>query len=165
MSEESEYETWKANARIVLHKFDRSGNMQEILVNKGRKIQLTEQERLINQDRVFDDSMNPFMNGTLSPVRLPGSASDSTKAIVESPNTITTDEMVELLNGHHKTLEKRLDEITSPYVIREMINLTQMDEEDGGVDVTIKRVEALEQRLRSLTEDTDVRVVEHVTPK
>lgn len=160
---QKDYETWKANGRIVLYKYDRTGGLEETLVNSGRKIQLTEQERLLNQDRCYDESSDPFVNGTLSPVRLPESSAESTKAIVESPNTMTEEEMVELLNGHHKTFESKLSGITSPYVVRKMIALTQEDVDEGGVDVTIKRVEALESRLRDLT--TDVKVIEHVNPR
>lgn len=154
---EQEYETWQANGRIVLRKFNRTGNLEAVLVNSGRRIQLTEQERIMNQDRVADESMDPFANGTLSPVRLPDSSKESAQAIVESPNTIGEEDMVKLLDGHHKTFEKKLGEITSPYVVRRMLAIAQSDD----VDVTLKRVEAIESRLRELTSDTDIPVVEH----
>lgn len=154
---EQEYETWQANGRIVLYKTNRLGSMEAVLVNRGRKIQLTEQERIMNQDRVADEKMDPFANGTLSPVRLPDSSKESAQAIVENPNTISEEEMVRILDGHHKTFEKKLADISSPYVVRRMLAIAQGED----VDITVKRVEAIEARLRELTVDTDVPVVEH----
>lgn len=157
MVDQEEYETWQANGRIVLRKFNRVGSLEAVLVNSGRRIQLTEQERIMNQDRVADAAMDPFTNGTLSPVRLPDSSKESAQAIVDSPNTMAEEDMVKLLDGHHKTFDKKLGEITSPYVVRRMLALAQSDE----VDITVKRIEAIETRLRELTSDTDVPVVEH----
>lgn len=163
MSEDTpELETWQANGRIVLRKYGINGAVDEVMVNRGKKIQITEKERRLNQARVIDERSDPFANGTLSPVRLPESSDDSTKAIVESPNAVSDEELRELVdNAHHKTFEKRLGEITSPYVVRRMIKMTSEDD----VDVTLKRVEALETRLRELTADKDVHVVEHVLPE
>jgi hypothetical protein len=135
---EEDYETWQANGRIVL-----------------RRIQLTEQERMMNQDYVVEERQDPFVNGTLSPVRLP--QSETTQAFIDNPNTMSEDDMVELLNGHHNTFKKKLDEISSPYAVRRMIAIAKSDD----VDVTIKRVEALESRLRELTGEDDVPVTEH----
>jgi hypothetical protein len=154
---EQEYETWQANGRIVLYKTNRLGSTDAVLVNRGRRIQLTEQERIMNQDRVADEKQDPFANGTLSPVRLPDSSKESAQAIVDNPNTMSEEDMVKILDGHHKTFEKKLAEISSPYVVRRMLAIAQSDD----VDITVKRVEAIETRLRDLTVDTDIPVVEH----
>lgn len=143
-----ELETWQANGRIVLRKIDAGGKTQEILVNAGRRIQLSEAERIMNQDRVADDKRNPFTNGTLSPVRIPDS-SESAQAIVANPNAMSDEELLELVAAHHKTFEKKIAEVTSPYVVKRMIAAAQ----SGEVDATIKRVEALEARLVELTDD------------
>lgn len=153
---EEEYETWQANGRIVLRKYNRAGTLEEVMVNTNRRIQLTAAERMMNQDRVVDEKMDPFANGTLSPVRLPESSKASTQAIVSSPNTITEDDMLTALTGHHKTFEKKITEISSPYVLRRMLAMAREDD----MDISIKRVEALETRLREVTTG-DVPVVEH----
>ena len=146
---DEEYETWQANGRIVLRKLDANGGIQEILVNTGRRIQLTARERQMNSDRVAEEERDPFANGTLSPVRIPDSSKDSAQAIVDSPNTMSDEQLLELVGAHHKTFEKRLTEITSPYVVRRMLAAAQ----NGEVDVTLKRVEAIEGRLQELTTD------------
>lgn len=154
-----DYETWEANGRIVLRKFDASGSLQEVLVNAGRRIQLTERERIMNQDRVAEESMDPFANGTLAPVRLPDSSKASAQALVDSPNTISEEEMRELLVAHHKTFDKKISEITSPYVVRRMLALAE-NEDDEELEVSMKRIDLIQARLRDLTEDSDVQVVE-----
>jgi predicted HTH transcriptional regulator len=149
-----ELETWQANGRIVLRKVDAGGKTQEILVNAGRRIQLTEAERQMNEDRVADDKRNPFTNGTLSPVRIPAT-SESAQAIVANPNAMTDEDLLELVGAHHKTFEKKIAEVTSPYVVKRMLAAAQT----GEVDVTLKRVEALEAKLAELT-DGEVPVYE-----
>ena len=157
---DQEYETWEARGRVVLRRLNHTGASESVLVNRGRRIQLTERERLMNQDGIADEKLDPFANGTLSPVRIPES-STTAQALVTNPNTISEEEMVKLLDGHHKTFEKRLSEITSPYVVRRMMSLAQ----EGNVDITVKRVEALETRLRELSsDDVPVTVNEKVQP-
>ena len=151
-----EIETWEANGRVVLKKFDHAGGLRDVLINKGRKVQLTEKERLLNQDYCIEDELDPFVNGTLSIVRLPKVESESLKAIVENPNTMSESEIVELLTVHHATFSAKLDEITSPYIVRKMIAAAESDD----VDVSAKRLEKLEAKLRELTK-VPVNVVEH----
>lgn len=150
---EQELESWKANGRIVLQKGNNSGQMVPVMVNRGRTIQLTEQERLLIQDMVASEEQDPFMNGTLSPVRLIEGAR-STQAILENPNALADEDVVKLLEGHHKTFEKKVSEITSPYVLQRMIDLIDSDE----VDVSTKRLSAVRERL--LTVSGNVPVVE-----
>lgn len=160
MPKADEMETWKANGRVVLKRYNRLGAMETVLLNTNKTINLTAEERMLNQDDVYEEQMDPFANGTLSAVRLPESSKESTQAIVDNPNTMTEEELVETLKGHHKTFEKKLGEISSPYVVKRMVAMAQADEEDE-LGVSVKRMEQLESRLQELTMG-DINVINHV---
>lgn len=148
----AELETWEANGRVCIRKVDRNGNLEPVMVNRGRRIQLTEEERRLNQLRAASEEMDPFANGTLSPVRLV-EGSEAAEAILSNPNHVTEDDMRELLSGHHKTFEKRLNEFVSPYILRRMIDMAENDDE---VEVSTKRMQAIKDRLKEVSHDVEV---------
>lgn len=162
--QDSDIETWEANGRVVLRKVSMDGKgLREVMVNKGRKIQLSAHERELNEERCVEESLNPFVNGTLSPVRLPEIDEDneSLRAIVENPNTLSESDMQELLTTHHATFDKRMRDVTSPYVVKKLRDMALESD-----DVTAKRLEAIEAKLAEV-EPVSANVIHHtrVNPK
>lgn len=143
-------ETWMnaAKGRAGVLKYDRSGNLRQELVRSGGKIDLTTDERLVNQERAANESLDIFKNGMLVPVKLLDTAEDS-KDIAENPNLKSETELLAMFKLQWKKFEVEVGNITNTAAIERMIDVAEREE----VDATVRQVSVLRARLVELDPD------------
>lgn len=140
-----EIETWEANGRIVLHKSNSSGVVTPTLINRGKKFTVTALERQQYADRCASEEQDPFKNGLLSPVRLI-EGSEAERFYADHPNTMTEEGMKELFKAHPKTFEKKVSEITSPFILHRMLELAKSEDEGA----TLRQSKLIEARVEEI---------------
>lgn len=141
----SEVETWKnaSASRVVIKKFSYDGKLKDEIVRGHGVVTVSAQERKINAEMAADASQDVFSNGALLPVQLVETA-DDLEQIQENPNLLSETDMGELLDGHHKTLESRLGEISSKATVSRLLEIAQER------DITTGKLKAIESRLAEL---------------
>lgn len=159
MADNNELETWEANGRVVIRKSDARGNLAPFMVNRGKKFTITSMERELYQDRAASEETDPFKNGLLVPVRLI-EGSDAQRLYADNPNTMAEEDIRKLFKSHWKVFEKKVAEISSPYILNRM--LAMAEENDAGV--TVRQASLVENRLdevapKSYTERTSEPIV------
>jgi hypothetical protein len=137
-------ETWEANGRIVIHKTNASGQIMPTMVNRGKRFTITAVEREAYGDRAASEKQDPFKNGLLSPVRLI-EGSEAERFYADHPNTMTEEDMQKLFKGHWKTFEKRIGEVSSPFILNRMLEMAKSDE-----NATVKQQQTIEARLEEI---------------
>lgn len=80
----------------------------------GQKLRLSEYDRLMNEERVLDDRVNPFSNGMLLKV------SPIDEDAPFNPNHLSVDAMVELFTVTGPEFNTRVDELNE-YNVRRLI--------------------------------------------
>lgn len=146
MAQEKELEVWHnaslATVGVVRH--DGNGNRIHESIVGGRKLHISPVERRINEEIAADDTLNPFKNGMLVPVRLLDSEPDS-KELQANSNAMSETAMKALFRSQLPTFTKKVGEISNP------ITLGRLLEVASEVDGSIKQVEAIQARLADVT--------------
>jgi hypothetical protein len=137
-------ELWEnaTEASTVVRKIGADGSMGEERVQGGRKLHITPRDRKINQEICADESMDPFLNGMLVPVRL--ITDEDRLQFANNPNVMDKEEMRKLIKGHAGTFATRLGEVTNVITVKHWIEIAK------EADAPYKRVQALEGRLAQL---------------
>lgn len=140
-------ETWmnSSKGRAGVVKYDRLGNRTQELLRSGGKIDLTTDERLMNQELAADDSLDIFKNGILVPVHLLEDAEDA-EEIAQNPNLKSETELKSMFKLQWKKFETEVASISNAAAIERMIDLT----EDSSVEATVRQVGVLKDRLVAL---------------
>jgi hypothetical protein len=143
-----EHETWENTgmSRVVLKKYSHSGELVDEMLNGRRKIMVTPHERRLNQELAANKHLDPFANGTLSPVHLIETA-DDLEEIKANPNLMSETDMKDLLKGHFKKLEARLAEIDSEPILNRLLEVASEE------DASLSKVNAIKTRLDSFKPD------------
>jgi hypothetical protein len=140
-------ETWKnisAGKHYVL-RHDRYGDLTQELVNSGRTIQLTKEEREINQEKAANERLDLFANGMFQPVTLIDDA--DTAAFAENPNFLSEDELREIFQLDWRKFDARVSEITSPVTLQRLHDLASDDNADLATARQLGSItKALEER-------------------
>lgn len=140
MPEETERWENATKGRVVVRKFDARGNLGHEMVNPGRAVNLTPQERITNQELAANEELDVFKNGTMQPLRLLDGSEDA-QEIASNPNHLSDSDVKSLVKGHHKTLEKRLSEITNPAALQRLLEVAKSE------DSSISTVQKIQDRL------------------
>lgn len=137
----ADLETWQniGRGRVVIRRDTLHGRKDEI-VSGGKTFHIAEEDRRRNSELAASVDLDPFKNGVLVPVRLLDGTEDAAE-IAENPNLMGETEMVALLKGNFKTLEKRVGEIRNPVVLERMLELARTE------DATVGKLEAVKARL------------------
>lgn len=141
-----ELESWKnvSAGLFVYKKVDRlTGRNMEEPVGAGRTFHTLPEERRRYEAECANEALNPFANGLLAAVRLLDSEEDA-KEIASNPNQIADSDIDALFRGHHKTFEKKVGEISSPFTLRRML------ERASSLDASVKQIAQVEARMREV---------------
>ena len=156
-----EIETWKnqSQSTIFVNKFGVGNELLQEGVQPGRSVLISPQERsILNSDRCYAETVDPFQNGMLTPVTLAATSGD----LADNPNHMTEDEALALFEIRQwKSFEKRISEITSAPLLRRMV-ATATGEAGEKLNVTMAQVRVLEARLAEVEGTSDVVEVETV---
>lgn len=147
VEDDSKFETWKnhSQAKIVLKRMGRGGEITDEVFVGGKVIHLTPAERRYNQEMCASEKLDPFQNGLLTPVQLVENADDVHK-LEASPNHITETEMAALFKTKSlKVFADRVNAVTNPIILGRLIEMARTDE----VNASIRQVDILQARLQA----------------
>ena len=142
MARDANLEVWEnpTDSLVSLHKLDHRGVPYDVLVLPHRRVNLTPEERDMNEGMCASDELNPFRNGLLRPIKLVEDPEDGSNAVVTA-NAKSDDELAALLKKSHSVFEKALDEINSPITLRRFLSVAKV------ADGSVKQVQAIQDRL------------------
>jgi hypothetical protein len=130
---------------VFIKKMDHRGELTRWeQVNSGRRFNITSEERRLNMEQAADETLDVFRNGTFQPVRLIGEDEES-RELASNPNAMSESDMKALLSGHFKTFEHRVGQINNASTLERMLALAY------DQDVTVKRVQRIEERIGEVT--------------
>ena len=144
-------ETWK-NAKkgtIVVAKFDRRGEVVHEIVQGGRQVNLTYDERMLNSDAAASEKQDFFKNGSMVPVRFADDSEDKVE-VASNPNLKSEDELRALFKLQWKKFE------TEVALIENTTTLNRLREIASEGDATVRQVNVIETRLNEINPDTAV---------
>jgi hypothetical protein len=138
-------EVWQSNIRglVAVLKQDRRGEVIHELIQPGMRFTITEEERLLNQDRAADKENDLFLNGTLSPIRILDTA-ERADEIKNNANLMSKEEMEGLFSLHWKQFGQRVDEISNATTLTHLLDMAK------EIDATMKQSEVLKARLEAV---------------
>lgn len=141
-------ERWKSSIEgvISVRRFDTRGVLRHVVVDAGKVIELTPEERRINEEEVADQALNPFRNGMLTPVSLVDEEFDNDD-IASNPQNISAVEIEELFDTKKtpwQTFGRRVGEIDNPYTLKRLMDYAKVN------DVTVKQMNVVTERLKEV---------------
>lgn len=139
----AEFEVWKNNTQ-GLHgvvKLDRQGNLVHEMIASGKSVQITRDERIMNQERAANLKLDVFSNGTLTPVRILDEADQ--REFASNPNMMTDSDLKVLFKLNTNTFKARIASIDNVYTLNHLLQLS----EDESLSVTVAKLKAINDRL------------------
>lgn len=136
-------EEWQSvtESQIWVIRLDSRGDDRYEAIEGARTFYISTEERLITQERIYDDTMDPFVNGSFRPLSTPESIS-----IATNPNALSDEDIRRLLRSTQQVWDAQMVAITSAATLRRMVETAEkMVEED--VDISMKRFRFIQERL------------------
>lgn len=133
-------ETWRnvsAGQASVL-KYDRQGQLDHEVVQPGKTVQLTPDERLTNEERYTSEDVDMFKNGVMVPVKLIDGTEDAAE-IASNPNNKSEDDLRALYGI--KSLARFTEEVESISNTSALQRLVEVAEE---ADATVRQVKVVQ---------------------
>lgn len=142
-------ETWEsvADCQYAVIKFDARGDERPEVVQPGRRVMLTTEERVVTQDRVLEAKNDPFLNGSFRPVRVPETIDMKT-----NPNALSQEEILSVLRSSPFAWGEYMKTIDSPQTLRRMLELSEQAE------VSLARYREVEAKLRQVKPQTRIEI-------
>lgn len=147
---ESDQEQWEnaSEGTVFVNKLAMDGTSNEVahVIRSGKRILISPKERkLLNQDRCYAVSIDPFLNGTLIPIQLAETSTD----ITENPNYMSGGELEDLFKvRNHMKFKSELKKIDAASLLHKLSVLA--DDED--MNATVGQVRAIGERLEAVQE-------------
>lgn len=134
-------EEWESvcDGQVYVIKMDHRGDTKFEAVSPGRRFTITTSERLINQEKVSEEHLDPFANGWFKPVTVPDDVTDT------NPNALATEDIERVFGASSVAWDEYLELIDSSATLRRMIDVAADME-----DVSHARVRQVEQKLAEL---------------
>ena len=145
MSDDVKLETWvnESKSLIGVLKLDPIKGTRVDLVQPGRQILVTPEERRLTEDAVAKQADNPFRNGRFSPTHLVEDAED-VAAIRDNPNVISRGAIDDLLKAPVKTMESRLNAIDSADALQRILDVAN---EEGAAT---RKLQSIRDRITAV---------------
>lgn len=144
--EDGRHEAWKNDGAglISVQKYDNRGDLKSEEIPSGRILNITPEERRMNEEMAVDEKFNFFKNGMLSPVRLIESDADY-EDIRSNKNLMSEEDMRTLLKGK-RGFKAALEDITNVATLRRVAEIAKEE------DATLSQMRALEDRITGLVD-------------
>lgn len=144
---EQKNETWKNGVKgtIGVLKFDRRGELTQVMIRSGQSVTLSTNERKINQERAALPKYDNFSNGAMVPVLLFDDVDDAAE-IASNPNLMGEEDMKDLFSAHWKVFDEKIASIGNRGTLLRLIQVGQ-----GEEGATARQMKALEDRLEAVT--------------
>lgn len=120
----ADYETWQSQirGRFGIIRYTPDGKQVE-LIEGGQNFMVSPDERRANQ-QAFARGQDPFLNGKFTRVELIEDDRDYTK-LMEIVDSITDEDLTEIIDGHWKTAEKKINAISSEWPLRRLLEMAE----------------------------------------
>lgn len=140
-------EAWQnaTKGRVVVRKYGVGGDIRQEMVGPNRVIQLSPQERRLNQELAWSEEADAFLNGTLQPVRLVEGDEDA-EALASHPNHLSDTAAKKMFSQSLDKFAARLEEITNPAAMERLLGLA----EDPTTGASFHQHKMVEERLTKL---------------
>lgn len=135
-------EIWKNNSKgqALVLKYDRLGNLNHELVRSGGKVDVSPDERLLNQDRAASSSLDIFANGIMVPVRLVDGA-EGAEEIAANPNLKTDEDLHEMFKLHWTKFDEEIASISNSTTLNRLLEIAYEK------DATVRQVNSIKAHL------------------
>lgn len=132
-------ETWEnvGPGTTGILRLDARGDVRHEMIKGQRSFFITTEERMISQDRVMIDELDPFRNGTFRPVVVPDSVTVKT-----NPNALSDKEINKILQSSELAWTEWMQTIDSVATLRRMMEVAE-----GLEAFSLKRFREIEARL------------------
>jgi hypothetical protein len=139
-----ETETWRnvSNGTVIVIKTDKFGEINRVDVRSGALLQITAEDRELNNEETYIPENSVFRNGALAPVRIPDSS--DAEEIKSNPNIKSEKDLKEMLEVHHSTFKKNVEEIDNLNLLIRLYELAIRE------DVSNSKIQALRSRVVQL---------------
>lgn len=130
-------ETWESVSEAMnwVIREDRRGDEQYVPVTGSMRFKITTYERILTQDKIKSQDLDPFLNGQFRPVIVPDSISIET-----NPNALSDDDIRRIFVASDIAWEEYMAVIDAPATLRRMIQLAEES------DLSLKRYRELEEK-------------------
>jgi len=139
-------EEWENVSSITnfIVRLDARGDERHEQVTGPKTFKLTTEERIITQDKIVDEKLDPFLNGCFRPVVVPESVDIET-----NPNALSDSDIDRILRASTVAWEEYLKVVDSPATLRRF--LARFDALlEAGEDLSAKRLRELEYKLQDI---------------
>lgn len=136
-----ETETWRnvSAGVVIVIKTDKFGEITRLDVRPGALVQITAEDRELNDEETYHIENSVFRNGALAPVRL--SKDSDEQEIKSNPNIKSEKELLEMLSVHHNTFKKEVEKIDNLNLMMRLYDLSIRE------DVANSKISALRSRI------------------
>lgn len=137
-----ETESWKSAVAgtITIQHYNQQGQLAELVIPGGRTIQITPHERRINQERAADDTLDVFVNGMMTPVRLLDSEPE-TAELKANVNAMSETAMKALFRSQKPTFTKKVHEISNMITLRRLLEVAE------EIDASMAQYKIIQERV------------------
>lgn len=145
----TELETWQnlGQGRVVIKRIEaRTGDLtKEEMVGPGKSFTITTREREANSALAYNEKLDFFRNGTLTPIHLV-EGSDAARELANNPNLISDGDMRTMVGASKsrakvEAFAERLRAIENPTTLSRMLQLAEEE------DAPVSKVRAIQARL------------------
>lgn len=134
-----------SKGKAAVLKYDRYNNLIQELVSSGKNIQITREEREINQERAASSVLDLFANGIMVPIRLVDPEDE--KEFAENPNLMTDDDLRVMFAMQWREFDAKLVTISNAYTLNRLLDISK----DETVKASVRQATQIENRLKSIT--------------
>ena len=137
-------EVWQSAVlgETYVKRVDQHGNVTSQRVQGHGTVSVTPYERRIHESAVADQTLNPYRNGRLTPVRLLDEEPD-TASLQANPNAMSETAMKALFNSQIRTFTNKVGDVTNP------ITLRRLREVADEVDAKASQIKVIEARMEA----------------
>ena len=137
-----ETESWKSAVAgtITIQHYNLEGHLVELVIRGGSTVQVTPHERRINQERAADDTLDVFVNGMLTPVRLLDSEPE-TAELKANVNAMSETAMKALFRSQKPTFTKKVNEIGNIITLRRLLEVAE------EIDASMAQYKIIQERV------------------
>lgn len=150
---DSGVEVWRncTPGMTFITKLGEYGKRETELIYGDRTFSLTPGERRINQNNYAKPELDLFMNGTFQPVSLVDGEPDTAR-LMRNPNTLTDEDIKEMLAMRGEIFSQRINDISSEAVLARVLEMAR----EPRYEVTLAQYETIKLRQMDLKGDLDV---------
>lgn len=139
-------EEWENVSAITNYivRLDARGDERHEAISGSKTFKISTEERVITQDKIVNEKLDPFLNGCFRPVVVPDSVDIET-----NPNALSDVDIDRILRASEIAWSEYMKVVDSASTLRRMLDRFDILLEDGE-DLSAKRLRTLEARMQEV---------------